>query len=322
MDRPLHSLELLGPLLALLSGLPPLTLAWLLMQRQPNPVTRAFFRGLAVLTLTALALALGGYGLQSAWIDPLWGRAALGLVVFAATGTGLSLFRHFLARLRGQPPRPSRRFVLYLSLGVPALGLLWLLGPGETGLWAAGGLYAGGLVLSLRPWQSGGLTGSLPEGHWFARLVGRLWPWGPLVGGLTLAGEAGRALGLWPLPTLLPYALALFFMAVSGSLAQELASVAKTFESGGPSRAALAADLIAARCLASPLSRREGEVLKALLEGLSNRDLAAALNIREATAKNHVYNLFQKIGVSSRAELLALAAGASVEPEAKEPGRG
>lgn len=67
------------------------------------------------------------------------------------------------------------------------------------------------------------------------------------------------------------------------------------------------ADAIAARCLASPLTRREREILVQLLIGGSNAAIAARLGIAANTVKNHVYNVFQKTGASSRGELLLLA---------------
>lgn len=52
------------------------------------------------------------------------------------------------------------------------------------------------------------------------------------------------------------------------------------------------------------LSRREQEVLDALLLNLSNKEIAARLNISERTAKFHVSNLLAKFGVRRRADLI------------------
>jgi DNA-binding NarL/FixJ family response regulator len=54
------------------------------------------------------------------------------------------------------------------------------------------------------------------------------------------------------------------------------------------------------------LSRREKEVLDALLENLSNKEIAAKLNMSERTAKFHVSNLLAKYGVRRRADLILL----------------
>jgi len=54
------------------------------------------------------------------------------------------------------------------------------------------------------------------------------------------------------------------------------------------------------------LSRREQEVLDALLENQSNKEIANKLNIAERTVKFHVSNLLSKFGVRRRADLILL----------------
>jgi DNA-binding NarL/FixJ family response regulator len=56
----------------------------------------------------------------------------------------------------------------------------------------------------------------------------------------------------------------------------------------------------------SELSRREEEVLAALLEDLANKEVADRLHISERTVKFHVSNLFTKFGVRRRADLILL----------------
>jgi DNA-binding NarL/FixJ family response regulator len=48
------------------------------------------------------------------------------------------------------------------------------------------------------------------------------------------------------------------------------------------------------------LSAREREVLVALAEGLTNRELADRLFISERTANRHLSNIFTKLGVHNR----------------------
>ena len=55
------------------------------------------------------------------------------------------------------------------------------------------------------------------------------------------------------------------------------------------------------------LSRREQEVMELVLQGLSNREIADTLNVSENTVKKYVYDLFNKIGVSNRVELVLRA---------------
>lgn len=55
------------------------------------------------------------------------------------------------------------------------------------------------------------------------------------------------------------------------------------------------------------LTKRELEVLKLLTEGLFNKEIAYHLSISEKTVKNHVSNIFKKIGVSDRTQAAVYA---------------
>jgi DNA-binding NarL/FixJ family response regulator len=54
------------------------------------------------------------------------------------------------------------------------------------------------------------------------------------------------------------------------------------------------------------LSRREGQLLRLVVQGLRNKEIAYALNISEGTVKVYFSKLFQKLGVSDRYELAML----------------
>ena len=54
---------------------------------------------------------------------------------------------------------------------------------------------------------------------------------------------------------------------------------------------------------AETLTPREIEVIAALMDGATNRDIGRTLGISEQTVKNHLRNVFDKLGVSSRVEL-------------------
>jgi len=56
------------------------------------------------------------------------------------------------------------------------------------------------------------------------------------------------------------------------------------------------------------LSRRELEVLRLLTEGLNTTATADRLHVSRATVRNHVQNIFGKLGVHSRLEAVAYAA--------------
>jgi len=55
------------------------------------------------------------------------------------------------------------------------------------------------------------------------------------------------------------------------------------------------------------LTPREAEVLGHLARGLSNRQIAAALDIGDETVKTHVANLLAKLGVDNRAQAIVQA---------------
>jgi DNA-binding NarL/FixJ family response regulator len=57
------------------------------------------------------------------------------------------------------------------------------------------------------------------------------------------------------------------------------------------------------------LTAREREVLNLLARGMSNRDIAEELVITNKTVKNHLSRIYEKIGVHSRAEAIALWLG-------------
>jgi LuxR family maltose regulon positive regulatory protein len=59
--------------------------------------------------------------------------------------------------------------------------------------------------------------------------------------------------------------------------------------------------------LLEPLTEREREVLRLLLEGASNREIARRLVVSVNTVKRHVYNLCGKLGVQSRTQAIIRA---------------
>mgnify|MGYP005845383355 CR=1 FL=1 len=57
----------------------------------------------------------------------------------------------------------------------------------------------------------------------------------------------------------------------------------------------------------SPLSAREREIVALVAQGYRNREMAEKLFISEQTVKNHLHNIFDKLGVSDRLELALYA---------------
>jgi DNA-binding NarL/FixJ family response regulator len=63
----------------------------------------------------------------------------------------------------------------------------------------------------------------------------------------------------------------------------------------------------AAKVPSSSLTPRESAVLGLLREGMSNKQVARALGLREPTVKVHVHNVLLKLGVTNRTQLALLA---------------
>lgn len=60
------------------------------------------------------------------------------------------------------------------------------------------------------------------------------------------------------------------------------------------------------------LSKREMDIVHCLAEGLTNREIALRLQLSQHTVKNHLFRIFDKLGVSSRVELLFMTASQRV----------
>jgi DNA-binding NarL/FixJ family response regulator len=63
------------------------------------------------------------------------------------------------------------------------------------------------------------------------------------------------------------------------------------------------------------LSTREMEVVKSLAEGLTNREIAERLQLSQHTVKNYLFRIFDKLGVSSRVELLFMTLSQAGAPQ-------
>jgi DNA-binding NarL/FixJ family response regulator len=70
-------------------------------------------------------------------------------------------------------------------------------------------------------------------------------------------------------------------------------------------RAAHQADHSGHYSLVYDLTVREQQVFTHLREGRSNKEIAAALNIAEATVKNHVHHVLEKLRVTTRGQAMA-----------------
>lgn len=69
----------------------------------------------------------------------------------------------------------------------------------------------------------------------------------------------------------------------------------------------------------SLLSQREEQVLHLLARGLSNREIARLLKLSEHTVKNHLFRIFDKLGVSNRMEAVLYAIGSADQNRPQQP---
>jgi DNA-binding NarL/FixJ family response regulator len=54
------------------------------------------------------------------------------------------------------------------------------------------------------------------------------------------------------------------------------------------------------------LTAREQDVARLVASGLSNKAIAHRLGLQEGTVKVHLHNIYQKLGISSRVELILM----------------
>ena len=67
------------------------------------------------------------------------------------------------------------------------------------------------------------------------------------------------------------------------------------------------------------LSKREQDVVRCVAEGMSNREIASRLKLTEHTVKNYLFRIFDKLGVSSRVEVVLYVFRLRKELGAKVP---
>jgi DNA-binding NarL/FixJ family response regulator len=55
------------------------------------------------------------------------------------------------------------------------------------------------------------------------------------------------------------------------------------------------------------LSRREGDVVRLIAAGLSNREISQRLGLSDKTVKNHISHIFSKLDVTARTQVVVYA---------------
>ncbi len=94
---------------------------------------------------------------------------------------------------------------------------------------------------------------------------------------------------------------------LKGSDIDELVSAITAVHSGKSRIPAPVAERLAERMGNPALTERETDVLKLIVGGNSNKEIASALFISEATVKTHINNLLGKLGVSDRTQAATTA---------------
>lgn len=94
--------------------------------------------------------------------------------------------------------------------------------------------------------------------------------------------------------------------------ANELAEAIRAAKAGKPTLAPEATRILINSSmrpvpLGHDLTQRELEVLTLMVEGLSNPEIAARLEVTRATVKNHISSILSKLGASSRTQAATLA---------------
>jgi DNA-binding NarL/FixJ family response regulator len=94
---------------------------------------------------------------------------------------------------------------------------------------------------------------------------------------------------------------------LKGMDTEELLTAIRTVHSGKSRIPAPVAERLAERMNNPALTDRETEVLRLIVGGNSNKEIAAALFISEATVKTHINSLLSKLGVSDRTQAATTA---------------
>jgi DNA-binding NarL/FixJ family response regulator len=92
-----------------------------------------------------------------------------------------------------------------------------------------------------------------------------------------------------------------------GCSLQELAAGLRSVYLGGIALGPLAATRIADRMKQQALTRREGDILRHMMLGMSNKAIASRLTLAVGTVKTHVKSVLEKLDASSRTQAVSIA---------------
>ncbi|HEY1576613.1 MAG TPA: response regulator transcription factor [Terracidiphilus sp.] len=94
---------------------------------------------------------------------------------------------------------------------------------------------------------------------------------------------------------------------LKGMEVEELLAAIRTVHAGRASVPSSIAEKLAQRVGSQDLTAREVEVLRRIVAGRANKEIANDLNISEATVKSHVNSLLGKLGVDDRTHAAVVA---------------
>jgi two-component system NarL family response regulator len=101
---------------------------------------------------------------------------------------------------------------------------------------------------------------------------------------------------------------------LKGMTSEDLVTTIRAVHAGKSHIPPAIAERLAERMGTEDLTPREFEVLTEIVNGNSNKEIAAALNVSEATVKTHINSLLGKLGVTDRTQAATAAIQRGIVP--------
>lgn len=101
---------------------------------------------------------------------------------------------------------------------------------------------------------------------------------------------------------------------LKGMTSEELMAAIRAVHAGKSHIPPAIAERLAERMRAEELTPREFDVLKQIVRGRSNKEIASELQISEATVKTHINSLLSKLGVTDRTQAATAAIRRGIVP--------
>lgn len=101
---------------------------------------------------------------------------------------------------------------------------------------------------------------------------------------------------------------------LKGMTSEDLVTTIRAVQAGKSHIPPAIAERLAERMGSEDLTPREFEVLNEIVHGKSNKEIASALNVSEATVKTHINSLLGKLGVTDRTQAATAALQRGIVP--------